>query len=180
MNASIIKKMPKKAKATKCEEHRILSLMSHVLTLLLKIILRRNEFLEEEITNQRSSKCVYQRKGIREGISNLHTISERCTDLNEDVFACFIDYEKALDRVNHKNMVECLINVGMRGKDITLIRNLYLEQRAFLKLENGLSKAINIKRGVRQDCVLSPFLLNLYTEFIFRNIPGIPKWCIIV
>ena len=159
MNASIIRKMPKKTKATKCEEHRTLSLMSHVLKLMLKIILRRNKFLEEEISDAQSG--FINGKGTREGIFNLHTISERYTDLNRDVFACFIDYEKAFDKVNHKKMVECLINVGMRGKDIRFIRNLYWEQKAFIKLENSLSKEINIKR-----CETRLRLEPIFVQFI--------------
>ena len=166
-NDSIIREMPEKTKATKCEEHRTLSLMSHVLKLMLEIILRRSKFFEEEISDAQSG--FINGKGTREGIFTLHTINERYTDLNRDVFTCFIDYEKAFDKVNHKKMVECLINVGLRGKEIRFIRNLYWEQKAFIKLENSLSKEINIKRGVRQGCVLSPFLFNLYTELIFTN-----------
>ena len=39
-----------------------------------------------------------------------------------------------------------------------------------MRLENGLSDEVMIKRGVRQGCVLSPALLNLYTNMIFRAI----------
>ena len=53
---------------------------------------------------------------------------------------------------------------------IQLIANLYWNQRACIKLEHGLSDEIMIKRGVRQGCVLSQCLFNLYTEIIFRNI----------
>ena len=130
MNASIIRKSPKKTKATKFEEHRILSLMSHVLKLMLRIILEEISSLKKLSAKQES--WFMKGKGTREGICNLHTISERYTDLNRDVFACFIDYEKAFDKVNHKKMVEFLINVGMRGKDIRFIRNLYWERGAFI------------------------------------------------
>ena len=86
---------------------------------MLNIILRRNKFLEAEISDAQSG--FINGKGTREGIFNLHTISERYTDLNRDLFTCFIDYEKVFDKVNHKKMVECLINVGMRGKDTRFI-----------------------------------------------------------
>ena len=51
-----------------------------------------------------------------------------------------------------------------------MIVNLCWTQRASIWLEKSLSDEIPIKRGVRQGCVLSPCLFNLYTETIFRYI----------
>ena len=47
------------------------------------------------------------------------------------------------------------------------MRNLYWNQKAYMRTEDGLSPEIHIKKGVRQCCVLSPCLFNLYTENIF-------------
>ena len=86
--------------------------------------------------------------------------------------ACFIDYEKAFDRVNHVKMIQCLQDIGIEGKDLRLIKNLYWSQKAFVRSANGYSAPIDIKRGVRQGCLLSPCLFNLYTERIFRSAEG--------
>ena len=67
-------------------------------------------------------------------------------------------------------MIKCLKDIGLNGKDIRLIVNLYWTQKAYIQLEQDLSGEIMIKRGVRQGCVLSPCLFNLYTEMIFRHI----------
>ena len=58
-------------------------------------------------------------------------------------------------------------NLDIDLKDISLIRNLYWSQKAFMRTEDGLSPEIHIKRGVRQGYVLSSGLFNLYTENIF-------------
>lgn len=88
------------------------------------------------------------------------------------MYACFIDYEKAFDRVDHQKLIDCLKSVGMRGKDIRFIRNLYWNQEAYIRLGSGTSDKIKIKRGVRQGCILSPLLFILYTEMIFRAVEG--------
>ena len=61
-------------------------------------------------------------------------------------------------------------NLDIDGKYISWIRNLYWNQKAYMRTEDGLSPEIHIKRGVRQGCVLSPCLFNLYTENIFGAI----------
>ena len=55
-----------------------------------------------------------------------------------------------------------------------IIQNLYWEQKAVVRLQNGNSEAFNIERGVRQGCVLSPKLFNLYTEPIFPVLEELP------
>ena len=73
-------------------------------------------------------------------------------------------------------MIECLEKVGVDGRDIRIIANLYWHQKAAIRINNELSPFTSIQRGVRQGCVLSPYLFNIYTEFIFRQsneLPGI-------
>ena len=94
---------------------------------------------------------------------NLRTIIERYIKCGI-IHLCFID------RVKHAKIIECMENLDIDGKDISLIRNLYCNQKAYMITEDGLSPEIHIKRGVRQGCVLSPCLFNLYTENIFGAI----------
>ena len=67
-------------------------------------------------------------------------------------------------------MIENRIKIAIPGRDIKFIRNSYWTQNAFVRLENGLSDKVMIKGGVRQGCILSPALFNLYTEMMFRAI----------
>ena len=58
----------------------------------------------------------------------------------------------------------------MDGKDVRIIARLYWEQAAVVRTDQGNSEGIEIRRGTRQGCVLSPYLFNLFTELIFRVI----------
>ena len=108
--------------------------------------------------------------GTREGIFNLRTICKRATDVQKDVYICFIDYTKAFDRVKHFKMIECLSEIEIDDKDLQIISKLYWEQSACVRRESGMTSELKIKKGVRQGCVLSPNLFNLYTEKIFREV----------
>ena len=50
-----------------------------------------------------------------------------------------------------------------------LSRNLYAGQKATVRTEHGTTDWFQIGKGVRQGCVLSPFLFNLYAEYIMRS-----------
>ena len=66
--------------------------------------------------------------------------------------------------------MQCLSEIGVDGKDIKIIRNMYWDQTASVRIMNALSDEIRIPRGVRQGCFASPTVLNLYTEKVFRHI----------
>ena len=54
--------------------------------------------------------------------------------------------------------------------DLTyLLRNLYAGQEATVRTGHGTTDWFQIGKGVRQDCILSPCLFNLYAEYIMRN-----------
>ena len=50
-----------------------------------------------------------------------------------------------------------------------LLRNLYAGQEATLRTGHGTTDWFQIGKGVRQGCILSPCIFNLYAEYIMRN-----------
>ena len=50
-----------------------------------------------------------------------------------------------------------------------LLRNLYADKEAAVKTGHGTTDWFQISKGVRQGCMLSPCLFNLYTVYIMRN-----------
>ena len=67
-----------------------------------------------------------------------------------------------------------LQDINVDGKDLRIIRNLYWQQTAAIRIESEISEYQKIKRGVRQGCVLSPDLFSLYSEVIMRKIENMP------
>ena len=62
-----------------------------------------------------------------------------------------------------------LKEMGMPDHLTCLLRNLYAGQEATVRTEHGTTDWFQIGKGVRQGCILSPHLFNLYAEYIMRN-----------
>ena len=168
MAESIFIQLPKKPNTMKCEEHRTISLMSHLTKLLLQIIRNRAKgIIEYDISEEQYG--FMKERGTRDAIFNLRVLCERAIDIQRKVYIIFLDYEKAFDRVNHNKLMECLQRCGIDGKDYNIIQNIYWEQKAKVRVGDLQSEKIEIKRGVRQGCIMSPTLFNRYTEDIFRD-----------
>ena len=77
---------------------------------------------------------------------------------------------KAFDRVKHSEIIKCLSEIGIDDKDLQIITKMYWEQTAVVRTEHGITEEFQIKKGIREGCVLSPsFFFNLYTKNIQRN-----------
>ena len=50
-----------------------------------------------------------------------------------------------------------------------ILRNLYAGQEATVKTGHGTTDWFQIRKGVCQGCILSPFLFNSYAEYIMQN-----------
>ncbi|XP_060531554.1 uncharacterized protein LOC132705137 [Cylas formicarius] len=141
--------LPKKSNARKCKDHRLISLMNHSLKIFLKIIHRRIQHRCEKIIGP-------SQFGFK-------------SDVNKDIFLCFVDYEKAFDRVQHSKLMQILRKTDVDDKDIRCFERLYWGQTANITIQNIITEDIDIRRAVRQGCVLSPLLFNLYSEAIFNE-----------
>ena len=77
---------------------------------------------------------------------------------------------RALHCVDHERLWCVLSQMGVPTHLIVLLKNLYSEQIASVRTECGESAEFPIKKGVRQGCVISPILYNIYAEMIIRNV----------
>ena len=59
--------------------------------------------------------------------------------------------------------------MGIPDQQTCLLRNLYAGQESTVRNGHGTKHCFQIGKGVRQGCILSPCLFNLYAEYIMRN-----------
>ena len=80
-----------------------------------------------------------------------------------------MDYAKAFDCVDHNELWKILKEMGIPDHLTYLLRNLYTGQEARVTTRHGTTDWFQIRKGVRQGCILSPCLFNFYAEYIMRN-----------
>src|SRR6476469_10866783 len=86
-----------------------------------------------------------------------------------NIYICFVDFEKAFDRVNWENMMKVLQSICVDRRDRRMISKLYLNQEAVVRIAGGESDSGIIERGVGQGCPLSPLLFSIYAEMMMKE-----------
>ena len=74
-----------------------------------------------------------------------------------------------IDCVDHNKLQKLLQEVGIPDHLTCLLRNLYAGQEATVRTGHGTTGWFQTGKGVRQGCILSSRLFNLYAEYIMRN-----------
>lgn len=79
-------------------------------------------------------------------------------------FALLLDLEKAYDRVDHDFLFAIAERIGLPGGWITCLKGLYSSAKSTVLINNIPTDSIQLERGVRQGCPLSPLLFLLVIE----------------
>ena len=108
-------------------------------------------------------------RGTRDQIANICWITKKAREFQKNIYFCFIDYAKAFDCVDHNKLWKILKGMGIPDHLTCLLRNLYAGQEATVRPGHGTTDWFQIGKGVRQNCILSPCLFNLYAEYIMGN-----------
>ena len=108
-------------------------------------------------------------RGIRDQIANIHWIIKKAREFQKIIYFCFIDYAKAFDYVDHNQLRKIVKEMGIPDHLTCLLRNMYAGQEATDRTGHGTTDWFQIGKGVRQGCILSPCLFNLYAENIMWN-----------
>ena len=160
--------IPKKNNANECKLFRTISLIPHASKIMLKILQGRLQKRAEEFLSKNQfgfrKNC-----GTRDALGVMRQLIERRLEINEDLYICYIDFEKAFDRVQWSLLMEILKKIGVDWKDRRIIENLYTKQTAVVKLNDKFSDNCIILQGVRQGCLISPTLFSIYAEEMMIN-----------
>ena len=95
--------------------------------------------------------------------ANLPEILEKSWKYGKDLFVCFIDLEKAYDRVPRDKLWKVFREYGVNGQLLRAIKSFYCRPEVCVRVNCKQSKPFYVGVGLRQGCVLSSllFIVNM-------------------
>ena len=151
-----------------CGNHRGISLISVPSKVFMRILLNRIKPIVEERLRE-------QQAGFRGGRSTidqifaLRQVVEKRWEHALPIYCAFIDLEKAYDSVWRDGMWQIAKYYGIPTQVVELLKSWYEGISSCVRLEEGDGDWFPIRTGLRQGCVMSPSLFNLYMDAMMRK-----------
>ena len=108
-------------------------------------------------------------RGCIDQIFIVRQICEKYLGKSKDVHFAFLDLEKAYD-IDRDAMWNVLRLNGIGGRLLRGVKNLYVGSKACVRVGNEVSELFPVRVGLRQGCVMSPWLFNLYIDGVVREV----------
>ena len=154
----------KKHDRSDCNNFRVISLLSHAGKVLLKIVVNHlSDFFEaQQILPE--EHCGF--RPARSTIDVLFVV-RRLQELGRQrkipLYMCFVDLQKAYDSVDRELLRKVLTRAGVLSMMIDVVHQFHDGMRARVRIDDGeLSEWFDVTQGLRQGCVLSPLLFNIF------------------
>ena len=169
MSGCIVPLFKGKGSRYECKNFRGISLLSVVGKVYGRILINRiREKTERAIWEVQGG--FMRGKGCMDQIFIVRTVCEKYMAKGKDVYFAFMDLEKAYDRVDRNALWSVLNIYGVGGKLLRAVKSLYKWSRACVRVGNECSEWFLVKMGLRQGCVMSPWLFNLYMDGVVREV----------
>ena len=136
---------------------------------MLKIILNRLKPQAEKI-------IAGEQAGFRAGrstteqIFNLRILCEKYLQHQQDLYHVFIDFKKTFDRVWHAALRETMKKYNISTNLFQVIKNLYDKATSAVPFNTSIGDWFRTTVEVRQGCLLSPTLFDIFLERITTDV----------
>ena len=168
MEKGYLDKLPKKGDLGNCNNYIGITLLSIPGKVFNRIILNKlKDIVDPKLRDnqagfRKNRSCVDQ-------ITTLRLIVEQSLEWNSSLYINFIDYEKAFDSVDRDMLRKIMRHYGIPEKIVNLVRSLFVGTNCQVSHDGQLSEPFQINTGVRQGCLLSPFLFTLAVDGILKE-----------
>ena len=166
---SIIVNLFKDGDCTDPGNYRGIALISCLGKIYLSMWARRiTDFLETRLTDNQGGFRPH-RSTIDQALL-LHEALLRRQRAKETTYLYFVDFRKAFDTVWHAGLWKRLWDMGVTGKPWRVVRSLYSNIAARVRVGDQVSRSVRTLQGVRQGCPLSPVLFNCFVDELSKRL----------
>ena len=99
----------------------------------------------------------------------MHQIIEKSWKYTKEVNACFVNLEKAHDRIPRDKLWAVLLQYDIDGQLLTAIKSLYMHSEVCVRVNSAMTKPFRVSVELRQGCSLSPILFLIYMDRIVQK-----------
>ena len=163
---SVFIPIPKKGNAKECSNYCTIALISHASKVMLKI-LQAPGFSNTWTMNFLIFKLVLEKAEEPEIKLPISIGSSKKWEFQKNTDFCFIGYTKVFVSITAKWQI--LQKMGIPDHLTCFLRNLYAEEEAMVRTGRATTEWFKSGKEVRQGCLLSLSLFNLYAEWIIQN-----------
>ena len=170
---NVIVPVPKKRRKGTCkmDDFRGIALGSVVYKVMCSIVQQRmTQMVEEKQLLAEEQGGFRKGRGCRDQVLTLTLLGQIKAMSKRGMFAAFIDFRKAYDRVDRAKLWQCLEGMGFSGRVTDFIRATYKDLSGEVKVGEMLSEPFGMTCGLRQGCVLSPLLFSLYINSLVEKL----------
>ena len=161
-------KLPKKGDLSSCSNYRGITLLSTPGKVFNRVLLNRmKDAVDPHLRDQQAG--FRKNRSCTDQITTLRIILEQSLEWNSPLYVNFIDYEKAFDSVDRQTIWKLLRHYGVPAKITNIIRNSYEGMTCRVVHGQHLTDAFQVRTGVRQGCLLSPFLFLLAIDWVMKT-----------
>ena len=162
-NESIITPLHKKGDKSNPDNYRAIAVSSVIGKIFSIILLERlHAFRKEKCPDPPNQLGFTKGAQTYDHILTMQTITSKYKKMKKPVYAIFVDFKKAFDSVCRQALFYKLVKLGITGKFYSVLRDMYSNSFAYIKLAGYLSKKINITKGTEQGHPLSPDLFKIF------------------
>ena len=167
-NDAVMVNLYKKGDKELCGNYRGLSLLSTLYKIIARVIYHRLlPYVEPVLGDYQAG--FRNNRSTSDQIFSIRQVIEKRWEFAKDSHIIFVDFKQAYDCLHRESLWKILAGFMVPTKLINIIKALYNETTAKVKVNGGYSDPFPILSGVRQGCLLSPCLFNLALEWVVRQ-----------
>ena len=165
---SLIITLPKKDNLQRCQNYRTISLISHSNKVMLKVILKRLKPQAKEITAEVQAGFRAGRS-TTEQVFNLRILCEEYLQYQQNLYHVFINFKKVFDRVWQAALWATMRKYNISSNLVRTIEQICDKATSAAQMNGSTVEWFRTTVGVRQGCLLSSTLFNIFLEQIMSD-----------